>query len=313
MLGALLAAPALSVRAQGAPIRMVIPFAPGGATDVIGRILAPGMQEALGGAPVVVENRGGAAGILGAEAVLGAPADGQTITLFTITNAVLNAGMVKNPRQDPRNGFAPVSQVISMPMLLTVGKHVPAQNLQEFIALMRARPGRLTYGSSGTGGINHLGSHLLNMRTNTTAEHVPYRGAGLVFADMMAGNVDFLTEGIASQQQHVRAGSIRALAVLSRERSPLLPDVPTAIEQGLPDFEIMNFMGIFVHKATPPAQIARLEAATRAAVANPAIAQRLREAGTDPVGSSAADFNTFWQAQLALWLPVVEASGVKLE
>jgi tripartite-type tricarboxylate transporter receptor subunit TctC len=280
---------------------------------VIGRILAPGMQEALGGAPVVVENRGGAAGILGAEAVLGAPADGQTITLFTITNAVLNAGMVKNPRQDPRNGFAPVSQVISMPMLLTVGKHVPAQNLQEFIALMRARPGRLTYGSSGTGGINHLGSHLLNMRTNTTAEHVPYRGAGLVFADMMAGNVDFLTEGIASQQQHVRAGSIRALAVLSRERSPLLPDVPTAIEQGLPDFEIMNFMGIFVHKATPPAQIARLEAATRAAVANPAIAQRLREAGTDPVGSSAADFNTFWQAQLALWLPVVEASGVKLE
>jgi tripartite-type tricarboxylate transporter receptor subunit TctC len=313
MLGALLAAPALSVRAQGAPIRMVIPFAPGGATDVIGRILAPGMQEALGGAPVVVENRGGAAGIVGAEAVLGAPADGQTITLFTITNAVLNAGMVKNPRQDPRNGFAPVSQVISMPMLLTVGKHVPAQNLQEFIALMRARPGRLTYGSSGTGGINHLGSHLLNMRTNTTAEHVPYRGAGLVFADMMAGNVDFLTEGIASQQQHVRAGSIRALAVLSRERSPLLPDVPTAIEQGLPDFEIMNFMGIFVHKATPPAQIARLEAATRAAVANPAIAQRLREAGTDPVGSSAADFNTFWQAQLALWLPVVEASGVKLE
>jgi tripartite-type tricarboxylate transporter receptor subunit TctC len=280
---------------------------------VIGRILAPGMQEALGGAPVVVENRGGAAGILGAEAVLGAPADGQTITLFTITNAVLNAGMVKNPRQDPRNGFVPVSQVISMPMLLTVGKHVPAQNLQEFIALMRARPGRLTYGSSGTGGINHLGSHLLNMRTNTTAEHVPYRGAGLVFADMMAGNVDFLTEGIASQQQHVRAGSIRALAVLSRERSPLLPDVPTAIEQGLPDFEIMNFMGIFVHKATPPAQIARLEAATRAAVANPAIAQRLREAGTDPVGSSAADFNTFWQAQLALWLPVVEASGVKLE
>jgi len=313
ILGALLAAPALSVRAQGAPIRMVIPFAPGGATDVIGRILAPGMQEALGGTPVVVENRGGAAGILGAEAVLGAPADGQTITLFTITNAVLNAGMVKNPRQDPRNGFAPVSQVISMPMLLTVGKHVPAQNLQEFIALVRARPGRLTYGSSGTGGINHLGSHLLNMRTNTTAEHVPYRGAGLVFADMMAGNVDFLTEGIASQQQHVRAGSIRALAVLSRERSPLLPDVPTAIEQGLPDFEIMNFMGIFVHKATPPAQIARLEAATRAAVANPAIAQRLREAGTDPVGSSAADFNTFWQAQLALWLPVVEASGVKLE
>jgi tripartite-type tricarboxylate transporter receptor subunit TctC len=313
MLGALLAAPALSVRAQGAPIRMVIPFAPGGATDVIGRILAPGMQEALGGAPVVVENRGGAAGILGAEAVLGAPADGQTITLFTITNAVLNAGMVKNPRQDPRNGFVPVSQVISMPMLLTVGKHVPAQNLQEFIALMRARPGRLTYGSSGTGGINHLGSHLLNMRTNTTAEHVPYRGAGLVFADMMAGNVDFLTEGIASQQQHVRAGSIRALAVLSRERSPLLPDVPTAIEQGLPDFEIMNFMGIFVHKATPPAQIARLEAATRAAVANPAIAQKLVEAGTDPVGSSAADFNTFWQAQLALWLPVVEASGVKLE
>jgi hypothetical protein len=130
---------------------------------------------------------------------------------------------------------------------------------------------------------------------------------------LLAGDIDSIITDVSIPLEHLRAGTLRPIGVTSTARAPLLPDVPTAIEQGLPDFEIMNFMGIFVHKATPPAQLARLEAATRAAVANPAIAQKLIEAGTDPVGSSAADFNAFWQAQLALWLPVVEASGVKLE
>ncbi len=313
------AAPVVPASAQGAAdfprqtIRMVVPFAPGGATDIVARILAPGMQEAFGGTSVIVENRGGAAGVIGAEAVLNAPADGHTISLFTITNSVLNAGLIKNPRLDPRTAFTPISLIVTMPMVLTVGNHVPARSLPEFIELMKSRPGRLTYGSSGAGSINHLGAHLLNLRTDTQAVHVPYRGAGLVYADMVAGNVDWLVEGIASQAPQVRSGNVRALAVLARERNSSLPEVPTAIEQGLADFEIMNFMGLFASAAVPAPVLRRLEEAARAAVAQPALAQRLRDAGTEPAGTTTDEFRSFWQAQLALWLPVVEASGVRLE
>lgn len=318
-LAALGAALPMAAWAQGAtdfprqPIRLVVPFAPGGATDIIARILAPGMQERLGGRGVVIENRGGAAGVLGAEAVISAPPDGHTLAFFSITNAVLNAGLIRNPRLDPRTAFTPVSLVATLPMVLTVGNHVPARTLPELVALMRERPGQLTYGSSGAGGINHLGAHLLNMRTNTQAVHVPYRGAGLVYADMMAGNVDVLVEGIASQAPFVKNGQIRGLATLDRSRNALLPEVPTAIEQGLADFEIMNFMSVFAPAATPVPVIQRLEDAIRGAVRNEAASQRFRESGAEPAGSTTEAFRRFWQAQLALWLPVVEASGVRIE
>jgi tripartite-type tricarboxylate transporter receptor subunit TctC len=296
------------------PIRLIVPFAPGGATDIVARILAPGMQEALGGRiTVVVENRGGAAGLIGAEAAATAPPDGHTIILFTITNAVLMVGLARNARIDPRRDFEPVSLVATLPMVLTVGNHVPARSLPELIALMRERAGRMTYGSAGPGSINHLGAHLLTTRTGTQAVHVPYRGSGLVFADMIAGNVDMLIEGIPSQAPYVRNGQLRGIAVLAAERSPLLPEVPTAIEQGLDDFRIMNFMGIYAPAGTPPAVVARLEQAVRGAVRDETVARRLREAGTEPSGSTAAEFRAFWQAQLALWLPVVEASGVRID
>jgi tripartite-type tricarboxylate transporter receptor subunit TctC len=309
-----LAAPALAQATfPSQTVRIIVPFAPGGATDVVGRILAPGMQEALGGRTVLIENRGGAAGIIGAEALLGAPRDGHAVALFTITNAVLNAGLIRDPRLDPRTAFTPVSLVATLPMVLTVGKHVRANTLQEFVGVMKEAPGRLTYGSAGAGSINHLGAHLFNLRSETQAVHVPYRGAGLVYADLIAGNVDWLVEGISSQAPHVRSGNVRALAVLARERNPALPDVPTAIEQGFPDFEIMNIMGVFAASGTPAPAIARLEGAIRTAVAKPELAQRLREAGAEPAGSTTAEFQRFWEQQLALWLPVVEASGVRLD
>lgn len=294
-------------------IRIIVPFAPGGATDVVGRILAPGMQEVFDGRTVLIENRGGAAGIIGAEALLGAPRDGHTVALFTITNAVLNAGLIRDPRLDPRTAFTPVSLVATLPMVLTVGKHVRANSLQEFVGVMKEAPGRLTYGSAGAGSINHLGAHLFNLRSETQAVHVPYRGAGLVYADLIAGNVDWLVEGIASQAPHVRSGNVRALAVLARERNPALADVPTAIEQGFDDFEIMNIIGVFAASGTPTPAIARLESAIRTAIAKPDLARRLREAGAEPAGSTTAEFQRFWEQQLALWLPVVEASGVRLD
>ncbi|NKC33431.1 Bug family tripartite tricarboxylate transporter substrate binding protein [Falsiroseomonas selenitidurans] len=309
-----LAAPALAQPDfPSQSVRIIVPFAPGGATDVVGRILAPGMQEALGGRTVLVENRGGAAGIIGAEALLAAPRDGHAVALFTITNAVLNAGLMRDPRLDPRTAFTPVSLVATLPMVLTVGKHVRANTLQEFVGVMKEAPGRLTYGSAGAGSINHLGAHLFNLRSGTQALHVPYRGAGLVYADLIGGNVDWLVEGIASQAPHVRSGNVRALAVLARERNPALPEVPTAIEQGFSDFEIMNIMAVFAASGTPAPAIARLEGAIRTAVAKPDLARRLREAGAEPAGSTTAELQRFWDQQLALWLPVVAASGVRLD
>lgn len=309
-----LAGPAL---AQGVaafpsrPVRLIVPFAPGGSTDIVARILAPGMQEALGGRSVVTENRAGAGGAIGVEALVSSPPDGHAAIVATLSNGVLAAGLMKNPRLDPRTAFLPVSLVATLPMVLTVGNAVPARTLPEFIGLMRAQPGGTNYGSAGPGSLNHLGSHLLNMRTGTRSEHVPYRGSGPAFADLIAGNIQWLIEGIAAQAPFVSAGQVRALAVLSRERSPLLPDVPTAVEQGV-DFEIINFMGVFTAAGTPAPIVARLEAAVRSAIAQEATAARLREAGTDPVGSTSEEFRRFWEAQLALWLPVVEASGVTL-
>ena len=293
-------------------LRFVVPFAPGGATDIVARIVAPGMQEALG-RPVVVENRGGAAGLIGAELVATAPPDGHSFIIFTITNAVLMAGLARNARVDPRRDFAPVSLVATLPMVLTVGNHVPAQNLPELIALMRARPGRLTYGSAGIGSLNHFGGHMLTRLTGTQATHVPYRGSGPVFADMFAGNVDMMVEGIASQAPYVLNGQLRAIATLAPQRSPLLPQVPTAVEQGLPDFIIINFMGIYAPAATPPAVIGRLEGAVRAAVRDDGVRRRLVEAGTEPTGSTAAEFRSFYQASLAQWLPLIESSGITIE
>jgi tripartite-type tricarboxylate transporter receptor subunit TctC len=313
---ALAAIPAAAQTAIDFPrqsIRMIVTAAAGGSTDVVARIVAPSMSEALGGRPVLVENRGGGGGVIGAEAAATAAPDGYTLGFFTVTAGVLNAFLHKNLRFDTHKAFAPVSLVITMPMVLSVGNHVPARNLQELVALMRSRPGRITYGSSGPGSINHLGSVMLNNRTGTTAEHIPFRGAGPVFASMMSGDTDFLIEGIASQLPFVQQGSIRALAVTSPQRSPLLPDVPTVIEQGVPDFEILNWMGVFAPAATPAPIVQRLQEAIRAAVRDPASNKRLRDAGVEPVGSTAEELRTFWDGQFRLWEPVVASSGVLLD
>ncbi|WP_426959368.1 Bug family tripartite tricarboxylate transporter substrate binding protein [Muricoccus radiodurans] len=295
------------------PIRLIVTAAAGGSTDVVARIVAPGMSEALGGRSVVVENRGGGGGVIGAEAVANAAPDGSTLGFFTVTAGVLNALLHKNLRFETQRAFAPVSLVITMPMLLTVGNHVPARNLQEFVAWMKTRPGRTTYGSSGPGSINHLGAVMLCNRSGTQAEHIPFRGAGPVFASMMAGDTDFLIEGIASQAPFVQQGSIRAIAVTSPERSPLLPDVPTVIEQGIPGFEILNWMGVFAPVATPAPIIQRLEAATQAAVRDPSGSRRLRETGVEPAGSGAAELRQFWEGQFRLWGPIAAESGVTLD
>lgn len=309
LLAAALLPPAARAAAQaesGRPIRMIVPFAPGGSADVVARITAQGMQEALG-QPVVVENRGGSGGVIGSEAALAAPADGTTIVFHTLSSAVLNAGLYRNLSFDVRRAFAPLALVGTLPNVVLVNPRLPARTLPELLALMRQQPGRITYASSGAGTITHLSAHLLAQKAGAEATHVPYRGSGPAFADLLAGTVDMMVDTLASVIPAIRAGQVRALAVTTRMRSAALPEVPTAAEAGLPDYETYNWHAVFAHAAMPAPVQARLEAGTLAAVR--AQAARLAEAGVEPRPEGAAELARFWDAQLALWIPIVRSSG----
>ena len=319
----LLAPPAMAQDAGAAfpnrPLRMVVPFAPGGSADIVARITAQGMSEALG-QPVAVENRGGGGGVIGSEAVIAAPADGYTLAFHTASSAALNAGLYRNLPFDIRRAFAPVSLVGLIPNVVVVSPRLPAATLRELVELLRREPGRRTYASSGPGTITHLSGHMLADMAGGAMVHVPYRGSGPANADLVAGRIDVMVDTISSTIPFVRAGQMRALAVGSRERSAALrersaalPDVPTAAEAGLPGYESTNWHAVFVAAGTPAAIAARLERAARAAVASPATNRRLVEAGVEPRGTTAAELETFWDAQIKVWIPIVRSSGATAE
>ena len=308
---------ALPARAQQAaypdrPIRMVIPFAPGGAADVVGRITAQAMSEDLG-QPVVVENRGGSGGIIGSQAALQAPADGYTIVLHTLSSGVMNAGLYRSMPFDLHRAFAPVGLVGTVPNIIVVNPGVPARTLQDLIALVRANPGRITYASSGPGTIVHLSGHMLANAIGAEMVHVPYRGSGPALADLMAGTVQVMVDTLPPYVALVQSGQVRALAMASSTRSAALPDVPTAAEAGLPGYETNNWHGVFVATGTPTPVIARLERALRNGIAAPATHQRLVSLGVDPRGTGAAELATFWDEQFRIWIPIIRASGATAE
>lgn len=294
------------------PLRMVVPFAPGGSADLVARIMAQAVAEALG-QPVAVENRGGGGGVIGSEAVLAAPPDGYTLAFHSMSSVVLNAGLHRNLPFDLRRAFAPVSLVGLVPNIVVVHPSLPAATLGELVALLRREPGRRTYASSGAGTIVHLSGHMLAAMAGGPMVHVPYRGSGPAMTDLVAGRVDLMVDTLPSIIPFVRNGQVRALAVGSATRSAALPEVPTAAEAGLPGFESTNWHAVFVAAGTPAAVVARLEAAVRAAVAAPAVNRRLIEVGVEPRGTGAAELETFWDAQMAFWLPIVRSSGATVE
>jgi tripartite-type tricarboxylate transporter receptor subunit TctC len=319
LLGGVLCAPALALpaAAQDAgfpsrPLRMVVPFAPGGSGDIVARITAQGMSEALG-QPIAVENRGGSGGVIGSEAALAAPADGYTIVFHTLSSAVLNAALYRNIPFDTRRAFSPVSLIGLVPNIVVVNPRLPATTLRDLVELLRREPGRRTYASSGPGTITHLSGHMLAEMAGGAMVHVPYRGSGPANADLVAGRVDVMVDTISSTIPFVRNGQMRALAVGSPTRSAALPEVPTAAEAGLPEYQTSNWHALFVAAGTPAAVVARLEGAARAAVASPATNRRLVEVGVDPRGSSAAELERLWDAEMKRWLPIVRAFGATVE
>ena len=294
------------------PVRMIIPYAPGGGADIVGRILGQCMTQGLGQG-VVVENRAGAGGTIGTDAAAKAAPDGYTVILHTLSSIVLNNFLYARLPYDPLRDFAPVSEVGRAPNVLVVRKDLPARDLGGFLALARREPSALSYGSGGNGSVPHLAAVLLADRARFEAVHVPFRGGGPALGALLAQQVDFVLDAVPVMLPQLREGMIRALAVTSPERVALLPDVPTVAEAGVPGYATQNWYGLFAPARTPAPIVARLAAEVARVTADPDCRRRLVELGVEPVGSDTAAFAAQWQSELRTWEPVVRASGVRLD
>ncbi|MGX9963529.1 Bug family tripartite tricarboxylate transporter substrate binding protein [Roseomonas sp. F4] len=320
VLTAALALPALSrtAAAQAAwpnrPIRIVVPFAAGGATDGSARIVAQKLSEGLG-QPVVVENRPGAGGTTGADYVAKSAPDGYTFVMASVSNLVLAQGLYSRLPYDPVKDFVPVAPAVMAPIGIAVQSSLGVTTLQDFIALLKANPGRFQYGSAGNGASGHISSVAFLQMTGTQALHVPYRGSGPVFNDLLAGVIHFTADVPGLIKPHHDAGTIRALVMATEARSSVLPDVPTSAEAGLPGYRAYSWFGLFAPANTPMPIVERMAAAVETALSDATTARRLDlDLGLPPMrGYTPTRFADFLQEEIRYWLPVVRASGARLD
>lgn len=292
------------------PVKLVVPFAPGGAVDLLARIL--GQELAKGwGQPVVVDNRGGANGIIAAEAVAHSAPDGYTLLLGTNGTHAANEALYRELPYKPKEDFAPIVLLASIPHIIVVHPSVPAKNLSELIALAKKDPGGLRYGSAGNGSSLHLSGELFKQATGTDMVHIPYKGGGLALTDLLGGNTQVMFAVAPLVLPQIKAGKLRPLAVMSSKRSPLAPDVPTTAEQGVPGVESTAWIGLLAPKATSPAVIEKLNKAVNAALIDESFQVQLRQRGFDVEGGSAAEFASFLSEETSKWKKVVVKSGAK--
>lgn len=315
--GALSAALPLAARAQAQaqafpnkPIRVVVPYAAGGGADANARLLAQPLSVLLG-QPVVVENKPGASGVLAAQAVIQAPADGHTLLFDTFPYAV-NAVLRKLPF-DPVKDLVPVSQAINMPNILVVPMDAPYKTFKELIDHARAHPGQLNYASYGAGGSAHLAAELLRRDAGIDWVHVPYKGGAPAITDLLAGQVSAYFANPVSGLPYVRSGKLRALATTGAKRMEALPDVPTVRESGYKDFEVVEWNGFFAPAGTPQAVIDRLSSAVQEATRQTEVRQRLIGMGIEPVGNSPQEFKTFLAGQITRWGALVKANRITVD
>lgn len=291
-------------------IRMVVPYAAGGGADNTARIVAQRLGEILG-QPIVIDNRPGAGGVIGADNVAKALPDGYTV-LYDASAFGVNGALRKLP-DDPVKDFIPVSLVATAPQILVVGADKPYKSVADLVAAAKKEPGRLTYASAGAGTGSHLAAEMFNEQARIETLHVPYKGGAPALTDVMAGQVDMYFGNAASTLQNLGGGKLRALAVSSRKRIQGLDHVPTLRESGMPDYEVLEWNGVFLPRNTPRDIVERLVRATREAVADPTVRERLLKAGLDPVGNSAPEFAAFIKAESARWQAVVKARHITLD
>ena len=294
------------------PIRVIVPFVPGGNVDITARTVAPALGDALG-QPVVVENRPGAAGMVGAQAMMSSPADGYTLMMGSNSSLAVAPNLYPSWPYDPVKGIAPISNLAITPFVLVVKLGLPAQSLAEFVKLAKEKPGQLSMASGGNGSSNHLVGELFQMMTGLKLSHVPYKGTGAALVDLAGGQVDLLFDQASSTVPNVRGGKIRALAVASSSRQSALPDTPTFAEAGLRDFEIDNFTGLVGPAGMPADAVARVHAAAVKALATPQVRERFASLGVQPVGDTPEQFGAVIREDLARWSRVIKSAGVKVE
>jgi tripartite-type tricarboxylate transporter receptor subunit TctC len=295
------------------PIRIVVAFGTGGGTDITTRLLAPKLSEILG-QPVVVENRVGAGGTVGADHVAKSAPNGETFLLATVSNMALALGLYQRLPYDPQRDLVGVAPTVYVPLAIAASARLPARNAQEFIALLRANPGRFSYGSAGAGTSGHICSSTFLSRIGATAEHVTYRNPGQTFLALQQGEIAFTTDIPSLLAPFHRDGSARMMFVATEERSSAAPDVPTAREVGLGDFKAYSWYGIYAPGGTPAPIVNRMAQAIEQALSDPAIANRFEEMGTPAMrGWTPARFADFLRDEIALWVPLVRASGARAD
>ena len=293
------------------PIKLLVGYAPGGATDIVARSIAAKLQETLG-QPVVVENRAGAGSNIASEMVARSAPDGYTLLLGTIANAT-NMTAYKNMGYDTMRDFVHITQTMAAPSVLALHPSVPVKNLREFVALAKQNPGKIAFSSSGSGGSPHLAGELLKMRANIDLLHVPYKGAAPAIADLLGGQVQMSFQTALSAIPHLKSGKLNVIAVASKKRMAALPNVPTMAEAGFADFEVSSWNGLFAPAKTPTHIVNALYNATIKALQTQDIKEKMEAQGAEPVGSSPDEFKAFVKAEIDKWEQVIIKSGARFD
>lgn len=291
------------------PIRLIVPSVPGGILDTVARTIAAKMSEDLG-QPIVIENRPGAGGVIGSEQAVKSPPDGYTIVKLATSHAINPSVYAKLPYDTVRD-FAPISQTVALTNLLVAHPSVPASNLPELIALAKAKPGTLTFGSAGNGQSNHLSGELLKSMAGIDMLHVPYKGSAAALTDVIAGNVSMMFVDVLSAMPHVKSGKLKVIASTGLKRSASVPDYPTLAEQGLAGFNGSSWLGLAAPAGTPKEIVARLGAATAKALSAPDVRERFISQGVEPVGSTPAEYAAFIEAEIPRWGAAAKAAGIR--
>jgi tripartite-type tricarboxylate transporter receptor subunit TctC len=297
------------------PVTMIIPFAAGGPTDVLGRVMAQRMSELLG-QQVVVENVGGAGGMTGSKRVADAPPDGYSLVLGTVGTHAQSQTMYKKPLYNSATDFTPVALIAEVPIVLITRKDLPVSNLKEFIAYAKANQAKMQYGSAGAGSATHLGCVLLNYLIGVDITHVPYRGTGPAMQDLQGGRIDYLCEIVSTAKPQIDGGTVKAIAIMTKERSKALPDVPTGLEQGTPDLEAYTWNAIFLPKGAPPDIVKKLNDAVVQAMQTPLVRERLEGLGATIVSQDRATpeyLGQFVKSEIEKWAAPIKASGVTVD
>ena len=315
VIAAIAIAPVVQASAQtypSRPITLVVPFPAGSTTDLVGRILSEELSK-VAGQQVVIDNRGGAGGSVGTEAVARAEPDGYTLLMGTIGTHSINPAVYAKINYDPIADFAPIIQFGTAPNVLVVNPDLPVKSVKELIAYVRERPGKVNYASSGNGTSNHLSGAMFAAREGLKATHVPYRGGAQAITDLLRGEVQFMFYHYLPLLPHIAEGKLRALAITSEKRIDALPDVPVMKEAGMNDFEVSAWFGVWAPAKTPPELVTKLNTTIAGIINSPEVKKRLMIQGIDPVNGSPADLLALNKAELARWSKAVEDAGAKLQ